>query len=411
MDLHLRALAPEDLDAALDADAAAFSNPVSPADREQVAATTDWSRMFGAFDGETLCGTAGAYVMELTVPGLEIVPTSGVTAVGVLPTHRRRGIVTELMRQQLADVVERGEPLAVLTASEATIYRRFGYGVACVSRKVEITRHRAAAAGAERVAGVGPDVALRMLSRDEAVGLAPAWFDAFRRGWPGQLSRPETWWPVVFGEKDTWKGGGEQFVVAADDRDGRPGGYATYRVKDVGESSDRRLEVREVVAADPAVAAALWRYLLEVDLVTSIVAEIGVDDPLRWRLADFRALRVVAEEDMLWARIVDPAGALAARRYEREAELVVEVLDPFWPDAAGRYVVAGGAGGAEAERTTRAADLVLDVADLGSLYLGGVSAAALAVAGRIEERSPGAVEVADGFFGSGSTRPCCTTHF
>ena len=250
-----------------------------------------------------------------------------------------------------------------------------------------------------------------MLSREEATSSAPNWFDAFRRSWPGQISRPGSWWPYVFGEHETWKGGGPMFVVGADDRDGRPGGYAAYSMKRDPVSGDGRLEVREVVAADPDVSLALWRFLFEVDLITTISAEVGVDDPLRWRLADFRALKVTRESDFLWARILDPVAALSARTYEIEAELVIEVQDAFWPDAAGRFLICGGPGGAEVSRTTREADVVLDVADLGSLYLGGASAVALGRAGRLDERTDGAVAVADGLFGSRSTRPCCTTAF
>ncbi|MGZ4716697.1 MAG: GNAT family N-acetyltransferase [Acidimicrobiales bacterium] len=411
MDLHVRALGPDDFGAVMEVENAAFSESPPAVELDQMRATTEWDRMFGALDGDQLAGVTGAYAMELTVPGPGIVPTSGVTAVAVRPTHRRRGVLRALMAHQLEDVAARGEPVAVLTASEATIYRRFGYGVASVVHPIEIDRSRSAFVPTVPAGAPAGDVEVRLLSREQAVDLAPGWFDAFRRSWPGQVSRPATWWPIVFGEHQTWKGGGGQFVVAAEAADRGPGGYATYRVITDPGSNGRRLEVRELVAADPVVARALWRYLFDVDLVTTIVAEVGVDDPLRWWLADFRAMRVTGERDFLWARIVDPAAALAARRYEREAELVVEVVDGFCPGVAGRYLVAGGPGGAEAERTSRPADLVMDVADLGSLYLGGFSARTLASSGRIDERSAGAVVVADAFFGSSSTRPCCATRF
>ncbi len=247
--------------------------------------------------------------------------------------------------------------------------------------------------------------------REEAVERAPGWFDAFRRSWPGEVSRPASWWPFVFGEKETWRGGGPQFVVGIDDTDHRPGGYAIYRVADGPGPHERRLRVRDFVAADPVVRDQLWQYLLGVDLITTIEADVGLDDALRWRLTDFRALRVTSERDFLWARVMDPAAALAARRYEREAELVVEVVDEARPDVAGRYSVAGGPEGASCERTSAAADLSMDVAELGSLLLGGASARALGEAGRISARSAGALAVADGFFGTTSTRPHCSTPF
>jgi predicted acetyltransferase len=408
MDISVRRLGPDDFDAAIRADEAAFSDVVKPEDREQARALTEWDRFFGAFDGDELCGTAGAYALEVTLPGGATVATSGVTAVGVLPTHRRRGVLRALMARQLDDVVERGEAVAVLTASEATIYRRFGYGVACTSQSIQVDRSRAVLLPRP---GRGSDRGLRLLSREEAVERAPAWFDAHRRSWPGEISGPATWWPFIFGEKETWRGGGPLFVAAIDDADDRPGGYVTYRVTDGPGPDERKLQVRELVAADPDVAEQLWRYVLGVDLVTTIEADVGVDDPLRWRFTDFRALRVTGEHDFLWARVVDPAAALAARRYEREAELVVEVVDDSRPDVGGCYAVAGGPDGASCERTTAGADLVMDVAELGSLLLGGASARALGQAGRIEERTAGALAVADGFFGSTSGRPRCSTPF
>jgi predicted acetyltransferase len=405
MDIDVRLLGPDDFDAAMRADEAAFSDEVKPEHREQARANTDWSRFFGAFDGDELCGTAGAYAFEVTLPGGATVPTSGVTAVGVLPTHRRRGVLRSMMARQLDDVMERGEPLALLTASEATIYRRFGYGVACRYQTVEVDRSRAT------FVSTCPGGSVRLLSREEAVERAPGWFDAFRRTWPGEVSRPASWWPFVFGEKETWRGGGPQFVVGIDDTDDRPGGYAIYRVADGPGPHGRRLRVRDLVAADPVVRDQLWQYLLGVDLVTTVEADVGLDDPLRWRFTDFRALRVTSEHDFLWARVMDPAAALAARRYEREAELVVELADEARPDVAGRYAVAGGPEGASCERTSASADLSMDVAELGSLLLGGASARALGEAGRISARSAAALAMADGFFGSTSTRPHCSTPF
>lgn len=414
MDIDVRQLGPDDFDAAIRVDAAAFSDEVKPEHREQARATIDWSRTFGAFDGDDLCGTAGAYALEVTLPGGAVVPTSGVTAVGVLPTHRRRGVLSSMMARQLDDVKERGEPLALLTASEATIYRRYGYGVACAFRTVEVDRSRATFASG-RLDGLGradgPGGSVRLLSREEAVDRAPAWFDAFRRSWPGEVSRPASWWPFIFGEKETWRGGGPQFVVGVDDTDGRPGGYAIYRVTDGPGPHERRLRVRELIAADPTVRDQLWRYLLGVDLVTTVEADVGLDDPLRWRLTDFRALRVTSERDFLWARVMDPEAALAARRYEREAEMVIEVLDDARSDVAGRYAVAGGPDGASCARTSAPSDLVLDVAELGTLLLGGAPARVLGEAGRLEARSASALAVADGFFGTASARPHCSTPF
>ena len=190
-----------------------------------------------------------------------------------------------------------------------------------------------------------------------------------------------------------------------------PGGYAIYRVTRDAPAGDWRLVAREVVAADPEVAAALWRFLLDVDLVHTVVAEaMAPDDPLRWRLDDWRAMQVTREQDYLWVRLLDVAAALAARRYRTHDSLVVEVTDRFRPAQAGRYRVEGDASGAEAARVDAEPDLVMDIAELGSLYLGGVSASALARAGRVRELVSGALTRADLFFGS-DPAPFCVTHF
>jgi predicted acetyltransferase len=407
MPLEIRTLVEADLDAILVVDGAAFSQVPPEAERGPLLATSEWDRMFGAFEGDTLCGVVGAYGVEVTAPGPVTTPTSGVTAVGVLPTHRRRGILTSLMAHQFDDIAARGEALAILNASEATIYGRFGYGVASVTRTAEISRSRSGF-----VSPVAAGLPLRLLSRAQATELAPRWFEAHRRAHAGEINRPDTWWGAVFGEHESWKGGGEIFVVACEPIDDSvPGGYAVYKVRRAGPAGSWVLEVREVIAADAEVAIALWRYLLDVDLVAQVVAPaFAAGDPLRWRLADWRALHITEESDYLWVRIVDAAAALAQRRYRVADSLVVEISDGFRPAHAGRYRVSGDPSGAEGARTTDAPDLMMDVADLGSLYLGGVAATALARAGRIAEGTSGALARADLFFGS-DPPPFCSTHF
>lgn len=395
MTIEVRTLTIADADEALVVEAAAFSSPIKPADRDQTLLTTEWDRMIGAFDGSRMCGLVGDYRVDVTLPGLVTVPTAAVTAVGVLPTHRRRGVLSTLIARQMDDIADRGESVAILTASEATIYSRFGYGVASSCVSIEVQRDRSAF-----LAPVGPGLPLRMLTRDEATALAPGWFDAARRARPGEISRPDTWWPVIFGEHETWKGGGDQFVVACEPDDSRPGGYATYRVTRDESTGASSLVVRDLIAADPDVAAVLWRFVLDVDLVDVIRAEVAVDEPLRWRLADWRALSVVGDRDFLWARVLDPVGALAARRYGVDDELVVAVDDPFRSANSGSYRVAGGPAGAEVDRTSAPADLVMGISELGSLYLGGSAPTRLARAGRIEGRSPEVLTRADRFFAS-----------
>ncbi len=202
------------------------------------------------------------------------------------------------------------------------------------------------------------------------------------------------------------------FIVGCEPDDPAvPGGYAIYRVNRDGPAGDWRLMAREVVAADAEVAAALWRFLLDVDLVHTVVAEaMAPDDPLRWRLADWRAMQVTREQDYLWVRLLDVAAALAARRYRTHDALVVEVTDAFRPSASGRYRVEGDASGAQASRVEAEPDLAMDIATLGSLYLGGISVSALARAGRLRATRAGVLERAELFFGS-DPGPFCITHF
>jgi predicted acetyltransferase len=407
MTIELRTLTEADADDAFVVEAAAFSNPISPADRDQTMATIEWDRMIGAYDGSQLCGIVGDYGVDLTLPGLLTVPTAGVTAVGVLPTHRRRGVLTALMTRQMDEIVARGVSVAVLTASEATIYGRFGYGVASVSRSIEVQRARSAF-----VEPVGAGLPLRMLTRDEAIARAPEWFDAARITRPGEISRPATWWRFVFGEHETWKGGGDQFVVACEPDDGRPGGYATYRVTRDEATGRVTLVVRDLIAAEPDVATALWRFVLDVDLVDVVRADVAVDETLRGRLADWRALTLADERDFLWARVLDPVGVLSSRRYGVEDELVLAVVDPFRPANSGSYRVGGGPAGADVAPTSAPADLTMGISELGSLHLGGFAPTWLARAGRIESRTSEMLARADRFFASpDGLQPHCSTGF
>jgi predicted acetyltransferase len=413
MDLTLRPLDPSEVELFIDLDDAAFSVRSDPTRRAASAATVEWPRTLGAFgpDG-VLCGVAGANSQTLTLPGGGRVPVAGVTAVGVLPTHRRRGVLRSLMDAQLDDVVERGEALAVLTASEATIYRRFGYGVA--TRLAYATVDREGSAFAEPVAG---EWWLRLVDDAEAVTVAPAVFDRHVASWPGGLTRPESFWPAIFAEVQSWVGGGEHFTVLCG-RAGEPAcGYAIYSVRRGTPAGHWTTVTSEVVAADPDAEAVLWRYLLDVDLTSSLdIAGGPVDPPLRWRLVDDRAYRVTGESDFLWVRVLDPVAALDARGYGAPGELVIEVVDAFRPATAGCYRLAVGsdaAGDVAAAVTTRTddpADLVMDVADLGAIYLGGVRPSTLGAGGRIAESTAGALAVADRLFAP-ERAPFCLTRF
>jgi predicted acetyltransferase len=362
--------------------------------------------------GETVVGCAGAYRFDLTLPGGTTVPAAGVTNVGVLPTHRRQGLLRALMEHQLADAVDDGLPIAVLDASEASIYGRFGYGLASRYAVWEIDPRRSAF-----LAPV-PRRRLRLLDQVQAAPVLAPLYEAARRSRPGAVSRPDPWFELLLGRHQSWKLGGRFQVVVAEPEGDDPGGYALYSLEPGGPTGWFVNQVREVVAATEATAAALWRYLLDVDLVELVRAEVAIDDPLLWRFEDPRAPRTVQLRDYLFARVLDPQVVLSARRYAGDVDLVVQVDDPQGRIRAprggtpvGRLHVTGGSDGASAAETGRPADLVVGITELGALCLGGVAPSTLVAAGRhVVESTPGALRAADRAFPS-TPAPFCATRF
>lgn len=381
----------------------------SPEVLAEEATVIDFDRTVAAFDGDRIVGTAADIPFAMTLPGGGTLPVAGVTSVGVAPTHRRRGLLRAMMTHQLDAVAARGEPLAVLNASEAAIYGRFGYGLASLYQSWRLDTVRCGFR--EPVV----DLPLRLVAQEHARADLAAVYDRWRPTRPGALSHSEAWWGCVLSSQRDWRGGGPIFVVVCDpDPDGSPahrGGYAIYTVDNDHPAGRWQLEVRDLVAADDVVLARLWRYLLDVDLVSTVVAPaVPLDDPLRWRLVDPRQVATTDVRDYLHVRILDVEAALAARRHAMADELVLEVSDAFRPATAGRYRVQGGPGGATCARTDDAPDLVLDIAEVGSLLLGGVSVAELAQVGRIRASSPAVVARADAFF-RWPVAPFCVTRF
>jgi predicted acetyltransferase len=365
-------------------------------------------RTFGAFvDGE-LVGTATSFAADLVVPGGAPVPSAAVTRVGVLPTHTRRGILRALMGVQLEDVRSRGEVVAHLRASEAAIYGRFGYGVATCSVHWELERIR----GARRAPVEAPG-RFRLLDEGEAASVLPRVYDRCWRRRAGMMSRSDDLWSYRRGMAP--KDPPARWTVVHEAPDGEPDGFAEY------EASDRfrwshgsgRVQVHELWAADDLVEAALWAWLLELDLAPVIAADgRPVDEPLRWRLTDPRALRTTDVLDETWLRLVDVGAALAGRSYGPGEPVVIEVVDGLLPDNAGTWRVGGvdGVGGRPVERVSSAPDLVVDVDVLGATWLGGTSWAELAAAGRVTVCRASAVAEADRLFAT-SPAPWCGTHF
>ena len=354
-------------------------------------------RSIGAVDGEEWVGGAGAYSLRLTVPGGAQTPVAGVTMVGVATTHRRQGILTALMRRQLDDVAERGELIAALTASETSIYGRYGYGWATATTEVELERDRSAF----RVEPQAPG-RLRVLPTADALEPVRAAYDRCITRRAGTMSRDEGYWKIQLGDAPRRRDGNSaMYVVVHEDAEGRPDGFVTYRIAFRWHESlpDNTVVVLDLVGADPEVEAVLWGYLLSIDLASRIrFANRPVDDPIRWRLVEPRRLRTRELVDYLWLRILDVPGALALRTYGATDALVLDVVEGFRPASGGRFRLDGSPAGAECAATTAPPDLVLGPEELGSIYLGGIAPSALAAAGRIQEATPGAVARADAMF-------------
>ncbi|MGH3115347.1 MAG: GNAT family N-acetyltransferase [Gaiellaceae bacterium] len=347
--------------------------------------------MLAAVDGDAIVGGVGAFRFDLTIPGGPL-PVAGVTVVGVLPTHRRRGVLRELMRTQLDAVHQRGEPVAILWASEAGIYPRFGYGLASLSGDIEI--HRAHSAYARPLEWSGQ---ARLVPLDEALEPVQDVYDRVAGEIPGMLSRTRDWWQARLLADPEWRrsGRGEKACTVLE-LDGRPEAYALYRVNHgfEGNLSTGVTEVAEAVGASPAATAAIWRFLLDVDWMERVTAELlPLDHPLLLLVAEANRLRFRVG-DGLWVRLVDVGAALAARSYDGDGDVVVAVGDAFCPWNDARFSLDG-------SKTTAPADLRLDVDALGSAYLGGFTVGQLARAGRVDELTPGAVERADTLFRTG----------
>jgi len=370
-----------------------------------------------------IVATAGAYPFELTVPGGAQVPAGGVTAVAVLATHRRRGILRRMMEHQLDDLAARGEPVAVLNASETPIYSRFGYGLSQRYQGIEMVAAKTSFNDAGNRLADTRSAALRYVVQAEAAPVVAPMFDAYAGLRAGEVSRSADWWITALGPHECWKGGGKLFVVVCDPdpATGDPGGFVIFTIK-YTEPFDRfRVAIRELIATTAATEAALWRFVLSVDLVDVVEARaVPVDCPLRHWLVDSRQVRATRDQDYLWVRILDVPAALTARTYSVAGELVLDVMDPFRRKgcASGRFRLtvadAGAGNGAATVERLGAVDgraaVTLGVDQLGAIYLGGVRPDALLRAGLISEHQPGAVAKLTAMFAT-DRPPMCNTPF
>ncbi|MDF3291229.1 GNAT family N-acetyltransferase [Streptomyces silvisoli] len=369
----------------------------SPEERSLWHDLTECERSLAAWDDDELVGTTGAFSFRLSVPGGSLVPTAGVTCVGVRSTHRRRGVLTAMMRRQLDDVRRWGEPLAVLTASEPPIYGRFGYGLATERLRMEIDSARV-----RLTAPTGTDeIRLRLVPPRAGIAACEAVYARRVAGRPGMLARQPGWERLpLLDPPSERRGAGEVGCVLAE-RNGEVVGFARFAVKSDWDEAGPKgsVLVRDVEALDPAGYAALWRHLFEVDLTSTVIASNRpADDPLLHLVSDVRRCRLRVRDGM-FVRLVDVGAALAARTYAAPVDVVLEVEDAFCPWNEGRWRLSGDQKGATCERTTDSADMALSVRELACGYLGGFGLTALAGAGRIRELRPGALTEAATAFG------------
>jgi len=403
VDIEVRASSSvEELRDALNAISHYFGHVNQLEDAERFAKWIEVERMHAAFEGDRIIGGAGAFTYRMSVPGGALVPAAGITVVGVLPTHRRRGVLRKLMREQLDDCRARGDFVAYLWASEATIYGRFGYGLASRIGEISLAKDRTRFA-----LPFEPRGTVRLVDLEEAARTFPPLYEQVVAQRPGMFIRSQDWWETrrLFDDAARRQGGPKNLVLL--ELDGKPAGYAIYNVKQdwVSGFSKGVVNIVEVVTPTPDAARELWRWLLDFDWTSEFSANLlPLDHELFMLVAEPRRLQFKIN-DGVWVRLIDIGQALSARTYN-DGEIVLDVEDTFMPENAGRWRVTPSG----AERTDDAADLRLDVTGLGSVYLGGFTFDSLVRGSRAQELTPVAVVRADALFRT-SVEPWCAEIF
>jgi predicted acetyltransferase len=374
VDIDIRPAVAEDLAEITRLDGAAFGFQYDEQEIKDVQLIVDLDRFLVATVDDEIVGITGDYPVTMTVPGGGGIAVPGVTWVSVRPTHRRRGILRAMMERQLRDYAERGESMAILTASEGAIYGRYGYGPATSVRRTAVDRRLAALAHPVDTGAV------EIATKEQARERGPEVHERWRAQVPGAISRSEKWWDFLFLDRDSRRSGlsGLFFLV-------HPDGYLSYRVKaDWADGHAQHVcQVVDYFMVTPEAHSAIWQVLLSMDLFGRIESQqMPLDDPLPFKLTDYRQLRTTAVNDGVWVRPIDVGRTLEARTYGIEIEAVLEVTDPLFGD--GRYLLKGGPDGSSCERTDRLPDVQLPVYALGAAYLGGQRLLTLAAAGLVQ---------------------------
>lgn len=346
-----------------------------------IKSTLPADRTLAAFDGDEIVGTFGGYALDLTIPGGSL-PMEGTTVVTVFPTHRRMGLMGEMMRKHLDNAVENGYAIAGLWASESRIYGRYGYGIASYAETIEM-------AGRDIVFRPGVDIdRVRRIAVGEGAAVLPPVFDAVLPHRPGMYARSEEWWKAEVLHDADWmkRGKTSKRIVVHDGPDG-PDGYAIYRQKsdesDDGHSNGT-VHVVEIIAATDRSHASLWSYLTNVDGCPKVRWwNHRIDDALPMKIAEPRRIMSKGRYDALWILILDVVAALEARTYEQDGSIRFRVENAFRHDVEGAYEMTVIDGIGSCARVEGDVDIALDLDVLGALYLGGGDAHAYVAADRI----------------------------
>ena len=395
MSLTVRPITDDEVPAFRDAIMGTFGEDADDADPDGTARMRKLvapGRAWAAFDGTNVVGTGATFDHTIGIPGGATLPVAGLTMVSVRPTHRRRGILRELMRLHLTDARDRGLAVSALWASEASIYGRFGYGLAAVHESLEVNSAHTVRFSDRWSDGAD---AVELVTEAQARERLPRIYARATETRPGALRRDDVWWDqrryleTPFSRRGASR---RRYVIAR--RGSEDVGYVVFRQRPAfpNQMPDGKIDINELHAIDPRAEASLWKFVMSIDLFPNVNWWCApVDCPLPWMLEDWR--RVERRRlDNLWLRIEDIPAALALRSYAHDGRLRFSVDGTAW-----ELTVTDGKG--RCTQTSEPAQITTDIPALGSLYLGGTTASALARADRVRGDSP-AIVMADCLFGS-----------
>ncbi|WP_424463035.1 GNAT family N-acetyltransferase [Pseudoclavibacter helvolus] len=371
----------------------------SEKDLEGMRASLGYRRTTGVWDNEAPLkdepvATVSSWPADLTLPGARQLTSWAISSVTVSQARRRRGIARNLLEGELRTASALALPLASLTVSESTIYGRFGFGPATFAATLSIDTRR--------VLWSGPTPAGRIdyVSREQWAGQIPELFDRVRLATVGEIEGWSGMWPRLAGTVHDEDGDGKKLrAITYVSPDGVLEGAALFKLEGGEEDyASHTLSVQFVRTASDDAYAALWRFFLEADLVSTVKADhLAIDEPVRWMLGDQRAATVTTT-DHQWLRILDTKAVLEARRYAVPGAIAFEVEDALG-FAGGSFLLTVGADGEgkveELDSLPSEVPAVrLRVDALASLLLGGVAPASLRASATLSEATPGAVDLA-----------------